>query len=319
MGIETVEALLHLPRASLARRFGDQVLYRVDQALGNAPEILDPFESRPIVRAQVRFTVPTQRLDLLREAVDHCLKIFCDQLEKKVVAVRRAYLTFYFDPYAVKADSDLPSYHTVTVDMTRPTRNLNRLHKLITVHLDALKVPVNVDSLQLWADNLEKYDAPQQVWFGLEDSAEDEAVLADLIDRLMMRMGKKSIFRAEKINDYQPELAYMRKQPDCRSQRGKKHITSSDYTSVRPLRLLASPARVAVTAVVPDGPPVRFYFETRDHLVTDYAGPERIETGWWRLKHICRDYYRVESDNGCRYWMFRDRNRRQWFVHGYFD
>jgi protein ImuB len=79
------------------------------------------------------------------------------------------------------------------------------------------------------------------------------------------------------------------------------------------------PIAVTVTAVVPDGPPARFRWKNRQHIVTDCVGPERIETGWWRGRHVQRDYFRVTDSAGSRFWLFRERNTGEWFLHGVFD
>ena len=47
------------------------------------------------------------------------------------------------------------------------------------------------------------------------------------------------------------------------------------------------------------------------------AGPERIEDNWWR-EAISRDYYVAANPAGERYWIFRDRLKSLWFVHGVF-
>jgi protein ImuB len=58
-------------------------------------------------------------------------------------------------------------------------------------------------------------------------------------------------------------------------------------------------------------------------------GPERIADEWWRPGassevDAIRDYYRVEDEEGRRFWLFRaglhggDREPR-WFVHGVFS
>jgi protein ImuB len=48
-------------------------------------------------------------------------------------------------------------------------------------------------------------------------------------------------------------------------------------------------------------------------------GPERIETGWWRGQAVGRDYYRVETTDGRRFWIFRNLEDNRWFLHGVFD
>jgi protein ImuB len=82
---------------------------------------------------------------------------------------------------------------------------------------------------------------------------------------------------------------------------------------------LRRPLEVRATSVVPEGPPVRFEWEGVEHAVARCAGPERIETGWWRLRPVRRDYYRVETVEGGRFWLFRERASGTWFVHGVFE
>ena len=44
-------------------------------------------------------------------------------------------------------------------------------------------------------------------------------------------------------------------------------------------------------------------------------GPFTISGGWWlRLQH--RDYYFVETRRGDLLWVYHDRTRRRWFLHG---
>ena len=64
------------------------------------------------------------------------------------------------------------------------------------------------------------------------------------------------------------------------------------------------------------------------HRITAHWGPERIETGWWQGSSIRRDYYRIETDQGRWWWIFRNlRSKNQsesglrygWMLHGRFD
>jgi protein ImuB len=60
-------------------------------------------------------------------------------------------------------------------------------------------------------------------------------------------------------------------------------------------------------------------------------GPERIAPEWWvwfgarqKPPPRTRDYYRVETESGARFWLFRDGLWRpeddapRWFLHGFF-
>jgi len=86
----------------------------------------------------------------------------------------------------------------------------------------------------------------------------------------------------------------------------------------RPLTL-ASPCELKVLSIFPDGPPLAFHFQSRQHRVAHYCGPERIETGWWRGANVRRDYYRVQTEDGLRFWFFRDLKTGRWHLHGDFS
>jgi hypothetical protein len=85
----------------------------------------------------------------------------------------------------------------------------------------------------------------------------------------------------------------------------------------RPLWLEARPAPLAVAVVQPDGPPLQFRLHGQPHRVARAWGPERIQTGWWRGRYLRRDYYRVETTCGERFWIFR--SGQNWFLQGWFD
>ena len=87
----------------------------------------------------------------------------------------------------------------------------------------------------------------------------------------------------------------------------------------RPLRLFFPPLPLEVVAVAPDGPPARIRFAGQSHPLARHWGPERIETAWWRGRSVRRDYYRVETAEGCRFWVFRRLTDGEWFLHGEFE
>jgi protein ImuB len=94
----------------------------------------------------------------------------------------------------------------------------------------------------------------------------------------------------------------------------------------RPIRLFARPEIIEAMAEVPDGPPVRFRWRRMLHEVVHVEGPERIAMEWWRDEAghaLTRDYFRVESREGVRVWIYREglitaQNEARWFVHGVF-
>jgi protein ImuB len=106
--------------------------------------------------------------------------------------------------------------------------------------------------------------------------------------------------------------------------RGREKPAASNKPP-RPIRLLEPPEPVEASWLLPDDPPFRFFWRRRRHRVTRADGPERIAEEWWRAEAsgAVRDYYRVEDEEGRRFWLFRaglpgDGRLPRWYVHGIF-
>ena len=90
-------------------------------------------------------------------------------------------------------------------------------------------------------------------------------------------------------------------------------------------------------APIPDDPPRHFQWRQHTHRIVRAEGPERLADEWWRprpdgsrppanIVPPFRDYYRVEDDDGGRFWLFRDgpytkaangQPTARWFLHGF--
>jgi len=167
----------------------------------------------------------------------------------------------------------------------------------------------------------------EELFFCDAPSRQRPRQLAGLVDRLSSRLGRQAVLRPALVCEAQPELAY-RYEPLLLvrsagfSPSPRKHgLKPALQTQLppRPLRLLPQPIAVSVVSVLPDGPPFRFCWQGRDQRIVQSWGPERIETGWWHGRPVGRDYYRVETAGGSRFWLFRRLYDGRWFVHGTFE
>ena len=94
------------------------------------------------------------------------------------------------------------------------------------------------------------------------------------------------------------------------------------------LRRNAPPEPIEASWLVPDNPPIQFTWRRRLHRVARADGSERIAEEWWTEEgsaaaDAIRDYYRVEDEEGRRFWLFRaglaqSEPSPRWFVHGLF-
>jgi protein ImuB len=91
----------------------------------------------------------------------------------------------------------------------------------------------------------------------------------------------------------------------------------------RPLRLLERPEEISAIASVPDGPPARFRWRRAQFDVHHAEGPERIAMEWWRSAGLTRDYFRIETEDGQRFWLYRDglhgQSLPRWYLQGIFS
>jgi protein ImuB len=92
----------------------------------------------------------------------------------------------------------------------------------------------------------------------------------------------------------------------------------------RPSRIIDPPEEVQAMALLPDYPPTLFVWRRVRYRVRSADGPERVHGEWWRSDAETgelRDYYRLEDDQGRRFWLFRNAPAPQgtrWWLHGRF-
>ncbi len=122
-----------------------------------------------------------------------------------------------------------------------------------------------------------------------------------------------------------------RKEGVSRAELRARAVRSYDQDSlapIRPIRLFERPEPIEAIASVPDGPPVQFTWRRVRYAVAHAEGPERIAMEWWRDEQghaLTRDYFRVESREGVRVWLYREglfndgsSAPPHWFLHGVF-
>jgi len=158
---------------------------------------------------------------------------------------------------------------------------------------------------------------------GLVDGDRPETSIAALVDRIENRLGPGSVWRAASVESDVPERS-VAAVPAI----GDAPATTWPLTLPRPVRLLDPPQPVEAIALLPDQPPVAFTWRRKRHRVCRADGPERVHGEWWRRSAevaAVRDYFAVEDEDGCRFWLFRRGDGAdpatgdlRWFLHGLF-
>ncbi len=158
----------------------------------------------------------------------------------------------------------------------------------------------------------------------LDPSGGDDADVGRLIDNLGNRLGFSRMHRFALRPSHRPERAVRRAPPLPPSGAAARPREEESWPDLRrPLRLLTRPEAVEAVAPLPDAPPLLFRWRRRIHRITRAEGPERLAGEWWRETEPDRDYYCVEDEAGCRFWLYREgayggEAVPRWFLHGVF-
>jgi protein ImuB len=219
----------------------------------------------------------------------------------------------------------------VTVGTSRPCREPRQLHRLFQEKLETVDPGFGIERALLEAEVAEPLLPEPIAWRGLGAGDLDQARdLAPLVDRLSNRLGREAVARLVPRESHMPERA-QRRVPALSGLEPAPFPVRQTFREApsRPLRLLARPEPVEAMAPLPDEPPVLFRWRRVLHRIRRVAGPERLAPEWWRTGWVdpdgqSRDYFAVEDEDGCRFWLFREglylpgAPLPRWYLHGLF-
>ena len=336
LGIRQIGQLQSLPRSSLPARFGPSVLERLDQMRGLAQELIVPVPPVEPIEADWSFEEPTAD----RCALESILQRLISEIAETLVARQEGAQRLVCRLLCVGKEPV-----RLTIGTLQPTAMATHLCELIRLQLERITLAGEVLAVHVEVTASGPLGAQQQEFFDAGVNRDGQKHLAVLLDRLSSRLGEKAVLRPRLHPDPQPECASRletvlkrpstdfllasggRKPPGYFKRPPAEAGTTTvvpDYQftttiAARPLCLKPRPVPIEVISLVPEGPPVRFRWQFAEHVIKSSWGPERIETGWWRGPHVERDYYRVETATGQRFWLFRQNDTRKWFLHGAFE
>ena len=307
-GLRTVGALFPLERRVLTERFDASPVERLDQMLGVADEPISPLQPVPPYDARLAFVEPIAAQDDIEAALKDLLNTLCASLTQAGEGARNLTLACH------RVDGTISR---IALGTSRPSRWPQPLFRLFAEQLEEVDPGYGVEVMVLAATRAEPLKALQSNWH--RKGAEAEEGLAQLVDRLGNRFGFGRITRPQPRQSWLPERAVAHQAPFEEEPEANRWPSGRE----RPLRLLERPEPVEVTAPIPDDPPVLFRWHRRVFRVKAADGPERLEGEWWLKDQKPRDYYLVEDEEGCRYWLYREGlyapdTPPAWFLHGLF-
>jgi protein ImuB len=318
LGLRRIGDVLGMPRAGLARRFGSDLVRRLDQALGVEPEPITPAAAPLHFAVRLSLPDPIGLEDDILAGLDRLAPVLCDKLREQGRGARR--LRLELSRVDGKAE-------VLEVGLARPTDRPDQLRPLFALKTGDIDAGFGIDRLRLSAPLTEPLHATEHKG-GWVVSAEatgprgtDQAI-ADLIARIGARVGLEAITRARPADSHIPE-----KTATTLAAAWSERATDWPRAPrARPLALFRpEPIR---TEDIPDIP-ARFTWRGRTLETHTALGPERIAPEWWLddpdWRSGVRDYWRVTTGDGTMLWLYYAHGGAApggmgagWFAHGDF-
>ena len=308
LGLATVGDVLALPRHEVPARLGDDLLLRLDAALGRVPERLTRTSAPLVLECSRTFAGPVES----RVALARAVRELVDELAQALADAERvcARLELRLWPN----DASLAPVHAVTRDATgaaaplalvrhasRAGRDPKLLWALFEHELERAPIGFGVERMQLLADDSAAARELQSDLVGERGgdgagghtSAQDAArarELAALVDVLSGRLGAGAVSAAARRCDVREECVVVPRAPldgtwvadarvDGARRAGTRRTSDAALARLRPTRLFEPPRPIEVLAV--DGRPRAFADGGRRFELVHVDGPERLALPWW--------------------------------------
>jgi protein ImuB len=281
MGLRTLQQVLAMPRAGLAKRFSEEVLRHLDSLLGQRALALEFYRppDRFDTRIELNFEVESNQALLF--PLRRLTSDLAAYLAGRDSGVQR--FTLHLE-HRNLPDSQIP------VGLLSAERDAAMLFELARGRLEHAQLPAPVLAVRLDARELPPFAPEGRKLF--EDRPHQSLPWEQLRERIRARLGDEAVSGLGARADHRPECAWLTMPLEA-----DETVAGA---SPRPAWLLteSTPLHEASLRIL--------------------AGPERIESGWWDGSDVRRDYYLVQTRSGQRGWAFRPIGGGPLQLHGWF-
>jgi protein ImuB len=309
----TVADLLSLPAGGLLERFGPELhrLYRL--ASHAAWDPLQPDAEEPTFE---------ERIDLDYPEVDATRLTFWVKrlLRPLLTRVRDCYRTVREIGIELELYREAPSVQRIAP--AEPTLDEMQLIDLVRLRLEGLTLPAGAVAILLRADTVPA--TSEQLEMFQKKPLRDLDAANRALARLIAELGPNAVVRATLRQGHLPEARFALEpvahvaEPSLEG-KGAPRPNSLSNDSDIPFRgtlvrrILSKPVRLHTKPVV--GPRGCHLQGMGEAPATRTCGPYIVSGGWW-VREVHREYYFAETEAGEVLWVYYDRRRRSWFLHG---
>lgn len=310
LGVRTVGQLLELPPGGLLERFGPGAHRLFHMAAGTAWCPIDPrrFPDPPVRRAQLDFpdSDSTRLLFLAKRLIAPLLREVADRGEALA-------------ELQMKLDLDHAPDRSESISPAAPTLDQPQILDLVRLRLESMNLEAGVVEMTLFARTVTA--TVDQLRLFREHAGRDPEAADRAFARIKARFGHDSVVRARLVDGHLPEASFRWEPlpPTPPSEQvfpraaGAKRESESPRQSTLIRRIFEKPIPMNTRPVCgPSGVHLR---GLEHEPVVKVTGPYIISGGWWhREQH--REYHFAQTADGQIMWVYFDRSRRRWYLHG---
>jgi protein ImuB len=305
LGIRTLGEFSALPGPELRVRFGVEA-ERL-HARARADDWV-PFQARELVDpicVRVELDPPEQDLTRLLARLEAPLERLLGQLADRGMAMSALRLRLHLDHAGV---------HEQRLEPAAPTLDPRQLLELLRLRIDALALPAAVEEFELELEG-RRTDAQQIALFRAQVRRDREAGERALA-RLRAALGPAAVTRAQLRPAHLPEARFSWIPATTLGFPDPAAMQVEAELAPRIRRLLARPEPLPGRRG--DQDPDGWVLDPQLGPIERVHGPYRASGGWW-VREVERSYYYAETRSGAVLWIFYDRPRRRWYLHGWLE
>lgn len=301
LGIETLGDFLSVPAGELLSRFGTRASafhdsFADDMQLPIQPQIFDE-------PARISFQVdpPDEDQTRLLFAIKGALHSLLHQVSARGESIQALELSLHLERAPL---------HQAQIEPASPTLDLMLLLELIRLRLGEQRLQGAVEEVEVFARTTRTES--EQVALPGHQPRRDMRAAHRALDRVRATYGEQSVTKARLREAHLPEASFLW-EPIQHARLGNQSGAMPVSSMVRRVYARPKPLPPRVPKEPQAGPSL-----AKDHAIEHMYGPYRVSGGWWK-RLVERDYYYAETDRGDLLWLFYDRPRKRWFLHGVLD
>jgi protein ImuB len=298
LGITTLGGFLDLPASGVLKRFGADILHLHQLAKGELWAPLEPEFSVEPARGEAVLDYPETNLDRLMALIETLLDPIRETLAKRDELFAAIEIRFVFDN---------KKKHAERIEPASPTLEQKQILELMRLRLASVSLESGVADIEIEARSVRAHRSTRDLFE--KKPPRDPGAANRALARIRAEFGDDAVRRARLRDGHLPEARF-EWEPVKRIA-----VPAPRTVAARPLIRRIYDRPVPFSKTRHREPKVALASMYEDRLVEETIGPYVVSGGWW-VREVQRDYYFVRTESGRWLWLYYDRRRKCWFLHG---